>query len=108
MDVLKPASPVLLRHMKCEHDISIPTKYRPIHVVVFTDQQGRCYAWTTSTYPGFEPGKTYDIQAKLETETMKLSHVANLAELEDIKSEQPEATPKSPVDVFDLIFDTTK
>ena len=99
MDILKPEiKDVVLHDVKCEHNVSVPSRYgSPSHVLVFTDTAGNCYVWMTSTNSnyGFLPGEKYNIMAKLNTATRRLTHVKELRDNKKIekhaKSEQPDA-----------------
>ena len=101
-----------LTHVLCTNIVSCGGSYgKTLTSIVFTDPavsnpELYNFIWVTSVGTEFAEGKYYDISAEYEATRRVLKRVKLLKTYE--KSEQPDSDAddnnKSPVDVFDLIY----
>lgn len=101
-------------HMKCIHVVQHPGSYSYVkqeqQIVVFMDDFYHTYIWIGAPIQKFKIGHYYDIRAFCdENGVLKFMRVLkdyNAETPAETESEQLDDKNKSPVDVFDLIFNT--
>lgn len=90
MDVVNTYETIELHNVLFKHDISVPAitvMNKPVHVLIFQDEQNELYHWITTSYPdSFIRGHKYDLEAKIyNNDNNKLYNVRIL------RHEQPDA-----------------
>lgn len=99
----------VMENLLCTNNVIHTGGYgRTMRSVVFTDTStpGLNYIWITTAGQEFVEGQFYDITAECDGRGI-LKRVRIFKDHSKSKSEQPDhITIKTPVDIFDLIFDT--
>lgn len=111
----------ILKGLVCTHNIAFTGSFgKPMRVVVLQSSSVHTvYVWITSAGQEFYEGDMYDITAEVDEKNIlkRVRIQKDYSKLESetdpgwikVESEQPDLNikiKKTPVDVFDLIFDT--
>ena len=92
MDVVNTYDTVELHNILFKHDILVPAitvMNKPMHVLIFQDEQNELYHWITTSYPdSFVRGHKYDLEARIYDSDKANNKLSNVHIL---KHEQPDA-----------------
>lgn len=113
------------KDMTCQHNVSFSGYMsKAMRSIVFTSPKaGMTYIWITSGGSEYVEGEVYDFTAECDDTRRILSRVKQIKKPhlkvdidEEVinswnamnaseKSEQPDSSPRTPVDIFNLIYD---
>ena len=98
---------VYMYNMKCIHNIAIKLGYHDEvkHVIIFMNSKAETFAWVTIAGGlRYEEGEVYNITAMYDKETKRLKYVSTIPG--EASEQKDKNKTKSPVDIFDLIYNT--